>query len=144
MKQGTLEKIQNLAVSLQLVTVEDMRKHSLPQLVTMIANKLNELMNEVHRFETDVIEMVETQNKNIQYLLGEGLHLEVATVFENWMNDGTFDTLINQTALKTVNGRIDETNAQLFQISNKVNWVDPDSFSGTDAEKMQKAFAIIK
>ena len=44
MKQGTLEKIQNLAVSLQLVTVEDMRKHSLPQLVTMIANKLNELM----------------------------------------------------------------------------------------------------
>ena len=31
MKQGTLEKIQNLAVSLQLVTVEDMQKHSLPQ-----------------------------------------------------------------------------------------------------------------
>ena len=140
MKQGTLEKIQNLAVSLQLVTVEDMQKHSLPQLVTMIANKLNELMNEVHRFETDVIEMVETQNENIQYLLGEGLHLEVATVFERWMEDGTFDTLINQTALKKVNDRIDETNAQLFQISNKVNWVDPDSFSGTDAEKMQKAF----
>lgn len=116
MKQGTLEKIQNLAVSLQLVTVEDMRKHSLPQLVTMIANKLNELMNEVHRFETDVIEMVETQNENIQYLLGEGLHLEVATVFEGWMEDGTFDTLINQTALKQINHRIDETNAQLSDI----------------------------
>lgn len=116
MKQGTLEKIQNLAVSLQLVTVEDMRKHSLPQLVTMIANKLNELMNEVHRFETDVIEMVETQNENIQYLLGEGLHLEVATVFERWVEDGTFDTLINQTALKKVNDRIDETNAQLFEV----------------------------
>ncbi len=113
MKQGTLEKIQNLAVSLQLVTVDDMRKHSLPQLVTMIANKLNELMSEVHRFETDVIEMVETQNKNIQYLLGEGLHLEVATVFERWVEDGTFDTLINQTALKQVNDRIDKTNAQL-------------------------------
>lgn len=119
MKQGTLEKIQNLAVSLQLVTVEDMRKHSLPQLVTMIANKLNELMNEVHRFETDVIEMVETQNENIQYLLGEGLHLEVATVFENWMEDGTFDTLINQSAFKKVNDRIDETNAQLSQMAKK-------------------------
>lgn len=115
MKQGTLEKIQNLAVSLQLVTVEDMRKHSLPQLVTMIANKLNELMNEVHRFETEVIEMVETQNENIQYLLGEGLHLEVATVFEGWMEDGTFDTLINQSALNQVNDRIDETNAQLSE-----------------------------
>lgn len=125
MKQGTLEKIQNLAVSLQLVTVEDMRKHSLPQLVTMIANKLNELMNEVHRFETDVIEMVETQNENIQYLLGEGLHLEVATVFENWMEDGTFNTLINQTALKKVNDRIDETNAQLSEIKKyKINVKD--------------------
>ena len=120
MKQGTLEKIQNLAVSLQLVTVEDMRKHSLPQLVTMIANKLNELMNEVHRFETDVIEMVETQNENIQYLLGEGLHLEVATGFENWIEDGTFNTLINQTALKKVNDRIDETNAQLSQLDDHI------------------------
>lgn len=124
MKQGTLEKIQNLAVSLQLVTVEDMRKHSLPQLVTMIANKLNELMNEVHRFETDVIEMVETQNENIQYLLGEGLHLEVATVFEGWMEDGTFDTLINQSALKKVNDRIDETNAQLSDVKQKIPFVN--------------------
>ena len=120
MKQGTMEKIQNLAVSLQLVTFEDMRKHSLPQLVTMIANKLNELMNEVHRFESDVIEMVETQNENIQYLLGEGLHLEVATVFENWMEDGTFNTLINQTALKNVNDRIDETNAHLSDVVSSV------------------------
>lgn len=107
MKQGTLEKIQNLAVSLQLVTVEDMRNHSLPQLVTMIANKLNELMNEVHRFETDVIDIVETQNENIQYLLGEGLHLEVATLFEKWMEDGKFETLINQTLFKQINERTD-------------------------------------
>lgn len=134
MKQGTLEKIQNLAVSLQLVTIEDMRKHSLPQLVTMIANKLNELMNEVHRFETDVIEMVETQNENIQYLLGEGLHLEVATVFENWMEDGTFDTLINQTALKQVNDRIDETNAQLsaFNKQLRVNINELGVIAGND------------
>lgn len=126
MKQSTIEKLQNLAVSMQLVTVEDMQKHSIPQLVTMIANKMNELIQEVYRFEGDVSDVVKTQNDNIQYLLGEGLHLEVATVFENWMNDGTFDTLINQTALKQVNDRIDKTNAQLSQLiySNYVNVVD--------------------
>lgn len=147
MKQGTIEKIQNLAVSLQLVTVEDMRKHSLPQLVTMIANKLNELMNEVHRFETDVIEMVETQNENIQYLLGEGLHLEVATVFENWMEDGTFDTLINQSALKQVNDRIDETNAQLSPIRDNCVYLDDyktSENSYTDALKLCLAEVPIK
>ena len=121
MKQSTIEKLQNLAVSMQLVTVEDMQKHSIPQLVTMIANKMNELIQEVYRFEGDVSDVVKTQNDNIQYLLGEGLHLEVATVFENWMNDGTFDTLINHSALKKVNERIDETNTQL---SHKVNAQD--------------------
>lgn len=119
MKQSTIEKLQNLAVSMQLVTVEDMQKHSIPQLVTMIANKMNELIQEVYRFEGDVSDVVKTQNDNIQYLLGEGLHLEVATVFENWMNDGTFDTLLNQSALKKVNDRIDETNAQLEHKASK-------------------------
>lgn len=122
MKQSTIEKLQNLAVSMQLVTVEDMQKHSIPQLVTMIANKMNELIQEVYRFEGDVSDVVKTQNDNIQYLLGEGLHLEVATVFEGWMEDGTFDTLINQSALKKVNDRIDETNAQLSDIA--INVID--------------------
>lgn len=130
MNQNTLEKLQNLAVSMQWVTVEDMQRYTLPQLVTMIANKMNELINEVSRFENDVtdevsrfeggvIENVKTQNEKIQYLLGEGLHLEVGEVFGTWMNDGTFDTLINHSALKIVNDRIDETNTQLFQKADK-------------------------
>lgn len=113
MKQGTSEKIQNLAVSLQLVTIEDMRKHSLPQLVTMIANKLNELMDEVYCFETDVREILKAQNEKIQVLLDEGLYLEVENIFDGWVQDGTFDSLINQTALKKVNDRIDVTITQM-------------------------------
>lgn len=107
MNQNTIGKLQNLAVSMQLITVEDMRKYSLPQLVTMIANKLNELIDVTHRFELEVNEIVKTQNDNIQYLLGEGLLLEVATVFERWLDDGTFNNLINQSALKEIDGKID-------------------------------------
>lgn len=109
------KNIRELAKRMGLITVENMCQYTITQLVVMIANKVNELVDEVWRFETDVQETLKTQNENIQYLLGEGLHLEVENIFDGWVNDGTFDTLINQTTLKKVNDRIDETNAQLSQ-----------------------------
>lgn len=112
------KNIREMARRMNLVSIDDMCRYSIPQLVVMIANKLNELFDEVWRFETDVQETLKTQNENIQYLLGEGLHLEVENIFDGWVNDGTFDTLINHSVLKSVNDRIDETNAQLSQKAN--------------------------
>ena len=114
------KNIQELAIRMGLISVEDMCQYTIAQLVVMVANKVNELVDEVWRFETDVQEILKTQNENIQYLLGEGLHLEVGNIFDEWVQDGTFDTLINQTALKKVNDRIDETNAQLSQSNNVI------------------------
>ena len=110
------KNIQELAKRMGLVTVEDMCQYTIAQLVVKIANKVNELVNEVWRFESDVQEILKTQNENIQYLLGKGLLLEVESVFDGWVQDGTFDTLLNQSALKKINDRIDETNAQLSTI----------------------------
>ncbi len=107
------KNIREMARRMNLVSIDDMCRYSIPQLVVMIANKMNELMDEVGQFESDVNEVVKSQNEKIQYLLGEGLHLEVGNIFDGWVKDGTFDTLLNQSALKKVNDRIDETNAQL-------------------------------
>lgn len=115
------KNIQELAKRMGLVTVEDMCQYTIAQLVVKIANKVNELVDEVWRFESDVQEILKTQNENIQYLLGEGLHLELENIFDGWVQDGTFDTLINQSALKKVNDRIDETNTQLSQLINESN-----------------------
>ena len=118
------KNIRELAKRMGLVTVEDMCQYTIAQLVVKIANKVNELINEVWRFESDVQEILKTQNENIQYLLGEGLHLEVENVFDGWLQDGTFDTLINQSALKEVKDRMDETNAQLSEVDDKVKVLD--------------------
>lgn len=107
------KNIQELAIRMGLISVDDMCQYTISHLVIMVANKVNELVGEVWRFETDVQEILKTQNENIQYLLGEGLHIEVGNIFDGWVKDGTFDTLLNQSALKKVNDRIDETNAQL-------------------------------
>ena len=117
------KNIKDLAIRMGLISVEHTCQYTITQLVIMVANKVNELVNEVWRFETDVQEILKTQNENIQYLLGEGLHLEVVNIFDGWVQDGTFATLLNQSALKKVNDRIDEvqtqTNAQLSEKLNK-------------------------
>ena len=136
------KNIRELAKRMGLITVENMCQYTIAQLVVMVANKVNELVDEVWRFETDVQEILKTQNENIQYLLGEGLHLEVASIFDEWVQDGTFDTLINQTALKKVNERIDETNERIdgvnAQMSKKTNsWICVNEFKCDDGKYVQ-------
>ena len=51
MIQVDIEKIRSLAFSMNLITVDDMRKHSIHQLVLMIATKVNELIEKLKTFE---------------------------------------------------------------------------------------------
>ena len=139
------KNIQELAKRMGLVTVEDMCQYTITQLVVKIANKVNELVDEVWRFETDVQEILKTQNENIQYLLGEGLHLEVENIFDGWVQDGTFDTLLNQSALKKVNDRIDETNAQLSNINSQILFFDEiKNDDNTFIENLNIAVSLLK
>ena len=101
-----MDKIKNVAQRLGIITVEDMERYTALELIMMIANKINE------------------HSDKIQYLLNEGLLSEVEQIFDEWLQDGTFDKLVNQSALKKV--------AQNILIT-------PDDFQGTDVEKMQKA-----
>ena len=110
------KNIRELAKRMGLVTVEDMCQYTIAQLVVKIANKVNELVNEVWRFETDVQEIMKSQNENIQYLLGEGLHLEVGNIFDGWIKDGTFDRLINQSAYKKISDSVSQVNKNVVDM----------------------------
>ena len=102
-----MDKIKNVAQRLGIITVEDMERYTALELIMMIANKMNESQK-----------IINDHSDKIQYLLNmeeEWVSEEVVQIFDEWLQDGTFDTLINQSALKEVNKRIDETNAQLSQ-----------------------------
>ena len=98
-----MDKIKNVAQRLGIITVEDMERYTALELMMMIANKMNECQ-----------EIVNDHTDKIQYLLNEGMVEEVVQIFDEWLQDGTFDRLINESALKDVNDRTDETNTQLM------------------------------
>ena len=112
-----MDKIKNVAHRLGIITVEDMERYTALELIMMIANKVND------------------HSDKIQYLLNEGLLSEVEQIFNEWMQDGTFDTLINQSALKKVNDRIDETNARWSKKTE--NWICVNEFKCDDGKYVQ-------
>ena len=98
-----MDKIKNVAQHLGIITVEEMERYTALELIMMIANKLND------------------NTEKVQYLFDKGLLSEVGEIFDEWLNDGTFDTLINQSVLKDVNESIDEANAALKDVNERID-----------------------
>lgn len=97
-----ISKITDIAIKLNLITADDICQYSVVELVYKIINKVNE-----------VIEVIGIQNSDIQYLLNEGMSEEVMTHFNKILADGTLETFINQTVLKNINQKVDQTDATL-------------------------------
>ena len=52
MTPNEIKKIKRVALSLNLISVEDIQCYTISQLTIMIANKVNELIGDVGRFES--------------------------------------------------------------------------------------------
>lgn len=108
-----MDKIKKVAQRLGIITVEDMERYTALELIMMIANKMNEFQEIINEYGDELQDL----NDKIQYLLDEGLLSEIVQIFDAWILDGTFDTLINQTALEEVNAQL----AQMTPLENYNN-----------------------
>ena len=95
-----LKNVMNLGI----ITEDDVKRLTATELMLLIIERTNGLLNHVEMIDEKLVNVLE----NIRTTTIETLN--------GWTQDGTFDVLINQTALKTVNDRIDETNTQLSNI----------------------------
>lgn len=100
-------------MSLGIITDDDVKRLTAIELMMLIIERTNGLLNHVENIDEELHNLSE----NIRNITIEQLN--------NWTQDGTFDVLINESALKTVNDRIDETNNQL---SASVSYVTPEMF----------------
>lgn len=98
-----LKNVMNLGI----ITDDDVKRLTSIELMMLIIERTNGLLNHVENIDEKLANLLE----NIETATNEVLH--------RWTEDGTFDALINQSALKKVNDRIDETNAQLTENAKK-------------------------
>ena len=91
-----------------IITATDIQRMTTLELLLSIVERVNEL----HGLTNEGLVAV-------QRLLDEGVQEEVVAQLDEWLQDGTFDTLINQSALKKVNDSLVETNTQLSHITTK-------------------------
>ena len=91
-----MKKLIPILQNIGIITVEDVKRSTTLELLTMIIYRLNELIGGYDYIKDYLLE-----------LLDKGLQEEIINQLNKWVEDGTMDKLINQTALKTVNDRID-------------------------------------
>ena len=124
-----MDKIKDVAQRWGIITVEDMERYTALELIMMIANKMNEFN-----------ETINDQNEKIQYLLSEGLLSEVEQIFNEWTQDGTFDRLINESALQDANNRIESVRSRTLYMSD----IPREKEETDDTGRIRRAFDMVR
>ena len=124
-----MDKIKDVAQRLGIITVEDMERYTALELIMMIANKVNEFN-----------ETINDQNEKIQYLLSEGMLSEVEQIFNEWTQDGTFDRLINESALQDVNNRVETVRSRTLYMRD----IPREKDETDDTGRIRRAFDMVR
>ena len=120
-----IENVGELKKALNEISVYDFDVYTSMELYYKIANKLNEVIKELMRFEGLVSDEVIKQNEKLIYLLGEGLNTEVVKKINQMIADGTMDTIINHNVFNSLNNKIEDYKDELSsQIKDVVNTIE--------------------
>ena len=101
-----LKNVMNLGI----ITEDDVKRLTAIELMMLIIERTNGLLNHVEIIDVKLANLLE----NIRTTTIEELN--------KWTQDGTFDELINQTALKEVNERLDEV--EIDKVSKSYIYID--------------------
>lgn len=123
-----LKNVMNLGI----ITEDDVKRLTAIELMMLIIERINGLLNHVEMIDEKLVNLLED--------------IRTATIeqLNQWKQDGTIGTLLNHTAIKQVNDRIDETNAHLSDVINQVN----ERMDETDAQlldvKKKRSYSSIQ
>ena len=108
-----IENVGELKKALNEISVYDFDVYTSMELYYKIAEKLNEVIKELSRFEGAISDEVVQQNEKLLYLLGEGLTEEVVKKINQMVQDGTMDSIINHNVFNSLNLKIKENKNNL-------------------------------
>lgn len=119
--QNLIDNVNDIKTTLNEISVYNLDVKTAIELYYELAKKVNEVINELSRFEGVVSDEVIKQNEKLIYLLGEGLKTEVVKKIDQMVTDGTIQDLINNKIFNDLNNKIDtfkqEVNEQFNTIT---------------------------
>ena len=122
--QKLIDNVNEMKTTLNEISVYNLDVYTAMELYYKLAEKTNEVINELSRFEGLVADEVIEQNKKLTYLLGEGLKLQVGFKIDELISNGTIQDLINNKIFNDLNNKIDvfkqEINEQINTIKSKI------------------------
>ena len=94
-----VDKLPELCVNLELISVYDTQCYSATEMLYMLANKINSIICNMEHNDTALKAQLEDLNVKLEYLLGEGLADELQKIFERMYADGTLQQLIGESMI---------------------------------------------
>ena len=124
---GLIENVKELKIALNELTIHDLNVYSMVELYYKVAHKLNEVINELSRFEGVLSDEVIKQNEKLIYLLGEGLEIEVVKEIDNLIKKGFFEEIINEKIFSDLNNKMNTFKSEIdSQLEHKATKIDLD------------------
>lgn len=102
-----IDKVESIRTTLNEISVYNLDVKTSLELYYELAKKVNEVINELSRFEGVVSDEVIKQNEKLIYLLGEGLKVQVGLKIDELIKNGTIQDLINNKIFNDLNNKID-------------------------------------
>ena len=125
---GLIENVKDLKIALNKITVHDLSVYSMIEIYYKVAHKLNEVIDELSRFEGVLSDEVIKQNEKLIYLLGEGLENEVIKNIDRLIEQNFFEEIINEKIFSDLNNKIDsfisEVDSQFTHIDSQFTHID--------------------
>ena len=122
--QNLIDNVNDIKTTLNEISVYNLDVKTAIELYYELAKKVNEVINELSRFEGVVSDEVIKQNEKLIYLLGEGLKVQVGLKIDELITNGTIQDLINNKIFSDLNTKIDtfkqEVNEQFNTIAKDV------------------------
>lgn len=114
-----IDKLPELCTTLELISVYDTECHSMPQLVYLLAQKLNQTITNMQHNDEALNIQLDDLNIKLEYLLGEGLTTELTKLIEKMYADGRLQVLV-EAAMVDIKKKLDVIDTRLIGIDNSI------------------------
>lgn len=113
MRFNRIDKLMNLGLTMGCISVYDTNSYTLQELISTVVTETNNLIDELEKVEDDVY-------KQLDYLTGKGLNIEVAKKIQEMYENGELSEVINEQLFSNLNDKIKYLDNNMNSVNNNL------------------------